>query len=143
VTPDERAVLLVNDAFYAAFRAQDLVAMDILWSRASPVLCVHPGWEPLEGRDVVLRSWRAIFDSGVPDVQVRDARVAVLGDVACVVCLETVSEGDGERQGAMSATNLFVREEGGWRVVHHHAGPVAQGDDEERDGEGEAPRLLN
>lgn len=139
MTSDERAVLQANDAFYAAFRAQDLVAMDILWSRESPVLCVHPGWEPLEGREVVLRSWQAIFETGVPEVRVRDARVALLGDVACVVCLETVSEGD--RQGTMSATNVFVREEHGWRLVHHHSGPVAQPDDDEDDDE--APKLLN
>jgi ketosteroid isomerase-like protein len=139
VSPEERAVLLVNEAFYAAFRAQDLVAMDILWSRVASVLCVHPGWEPLEGREVVLRSWQAIFENGVPEVRVRDARVALYGDVACVVCLEEVSEGG--REGVMSATNVFVREEGGWRVVHHHAGPVAEvseGDDDE-----DVPQLLN
>ena len=66
MTPDERSVLTANDAFYAAFRAQDLVAMDILWSRDARVLCVHPGWEPLEGRELVMRSWRAIFENGVP-----------------------------------------------------------------------------
>lgn len=139
MSPDERAVLLANDAFYAAFRAQDLVAMDILWSRVAPVLCVHPGWEPLEGREVVLRSWQAIFENGVPAVRVRDARVALYGDTACVVCLEEVSERG--RGGTMTATNVYVREEGGWRVVHHHAGPVAEvsdGDDDD-----DVPHLLN
>lgn len=140
MTSDERAVLQANDAFYAAFRAQDLVAMDILWSRDAPVVCVHPGWAPLIGREVVLRSWRAIFDGGVPEVQMRDATVSFFGDVACVVCTEAISEPDGSRRGVMSATNLFVREGGGWRLVHHHAGPVAPEDDESSDDE---PSLLN
>ena len=141
MTSDERAVLRANEAFYAAFRAHDLVAMDILWSREAPVMCVHPGWEPIIGRDAVLGAWRAIFEGDVPEVEVRDARASLLGDVACVVCLEVVSDADGERRGVMSATNLFVREGSGWRVVHHHAGPVAP-DDEDEASEDE-PRLLN
>ncbi len=138
MSPDERAVLGANDAFYAAFRAQDLVAMDILWSREATVLCVHPGWEPLEGRELVMRSWRAIFDNGAPEVRTTDTRVTVLGPVACVVCIEELS---GESSGTMAATNLFVREAGAWRMVHHHSGPVARtGDDEPGDDE---PRMLN
>lgn len=138
MSPEQRAVLRANEAFYAAFRAHDLVAMDILWSRDAPVLCVHPGWEPLEGREVVMRSWHAIFDSGVPEVTVTEPRVAIFGDVACVVCLESIADGD--RKGTMAASNVFVREENGWRMVHHHSGPVAQPDDDEEE---EEPRLLN
>jgi ketosteroid isomerase-like protein len=142
MTPDERSVLTANDAFYAAFRAQDLVAMDILWSRDARVLCVHPGWEPLEGRELVMRSWRAIFENGVPEVRLSDVRVSVFGAVACVVCLEVISESESAHEGAMAATNVFVREDGGWRMVHHHAGPVARDDDDDLAADDE-PALLN
>jgi len=105
------------------------------------VLCVHPGWEPLEGRELVMRSWRAIFENGVPEVALSDVHVSVFGAVACVVCLEVIADGESGHEGAMAATNVFVREDGGWRMVHHHAGPVARDDDElAADDE---PALLN
>jgi hypothetical protein len=42
----------------------------------------------------------------------------VLGESAYVVCGEAV---DGAE---LVATNLFVREDGAWKLVHHQAGPV-------------------
>ena len=38
-----------------------------------------------------------------------------------MICREVL-----EQQGWLIATNLFAREEGGWRMVHHQAGPAAQ-----------------
>ncbi len=64
MTSDERAVLSANSAFYTAFRAHDLVAMDILWSHDANVQCVHPGWSPIEGREQVLQTFQAIFSHG-------------------------------------------------------------------------------
>ena len=46
---DEAAVLASNAAFYEAFNAKDLAAMDRVWSSRDDVTCVHPGWNPLEG----------------------------------------------------------------------------------------------
>ena len=40
------------------------------------------------------------------------------GDVAIVVCEEEL------RDGSLAATNLFVREEGNWRMMHHQASPI-------------------
>ena len=37
-----------------------------------------------------------------------------------------------------SPTNVFVREASGWRMVHHHAGPIASGIDDDS-----PPELLN
>jgi ketosteroid isomerase-like protein len=115
---DEEAVLFANDRFYMAFSTRDMDAMEDLWSRG-PVLCVHPGWQPLHGREDVLASWRGILGEGrAPDVTCHIPRATVLGDSAIVVCIEDVG-------GAyLCATNVFVREDGEWRMSHHHAGPV-------------------
>ncbi len=141
MTSDERAVLSANSAFYAAFRAHDLVAMDILWSHDANVQCVHPGWSPIEGREQVLQTFQSIFSHGAPDVREREARVTVLGEVAFVVCLETLTDTVGDQNGAMAATNVFRLEAGRWRMVHHHAGPIAQRDEVGDDDE--PPPLLN
>lgn len=142
MTSDERAVLDANASFYAAFHARDLPAMESLWAREHPVACAHPGWTPLDGRDRVLRSWRAIFEGGAPDVRCDEARVNVYGPVAVLVCIERLSEADPSRHGDMVATNVFVRERGAWLLVHHQAGPVASDEDEDEIEE-ELPQLLN
>jgi ketosteroid isomerase-like protein len=121
-------ILAANQAFYDAFRSEDALAMEALWAQRAPVACIHPGWAALVGREKVMSSWRAIMSSGAPPIRVTAPRVQVLGDVAYVLCDEIVNGG------RLVATNIFVREDGQWLLVHHHAGPVAAGEDE---GEGE------
>lgn len=118
----ERAVILfANDAFYEAFKAGDLAAMEKLWAEEAPVACAHPGWAPLHGREEVLESWKAIFEGGgVPEnLRCREPRVVPLGpDHGMVLCYEQVG------QALLLATNVFGREAGEWRLLHHHAGPT-------------------
>jgi len=114
-------VLAVNRAFYDAFAARDADAMDALWAVRAPVACIHPGWDALRGRDEVMTSWRAILENPrSPRVVCRGATAHVLGDLAFVVCSESIAGND------LIATNVFAREDGAWRMVHHHAGPVAR-----------------
>ena len=121
MTEAEREVLAANEAFYAAFAAKDYEAMDRLWARSVAVTCIHPGWNVLTGREQVMASWQAIFSN--PE-QARivggGATARVFGAVAVVVCRELVSGSP------LVATNVFVREDGEWRMSHHHAGPVVQ-----------------
>ena len=116
---ESAAVLFANDAFYAAFQSRDLEAMDGLWASAAPVACIHPGWPALSGREDVMDSWRSILNGdSPPDIRCRNAEAFVHGESAFVICYELVGGG------VLVASNLFVREEGQWRMVHHQAGPV-------------------
>ncbi len=47
----------------------------------------------------------------------RNPLVFLMGDSALVICTEELTEG------SLVATNVYVREEEGWRLSHHHAGP--------------------
>lgn len=116
---DKDAVLAVNLEFYRAFGARDLAAMDALWVRRAAVACVHPGWTALFDRAAILRSWEGIFDNPhAPSIACFNERVLLYGDVALVLCEEEL-EG-----GTLAASNLFIREEGSWRIAHHHAGQI-------------------
>jgi len=120
----EDAVRAANAAFYDAFRARDLDAMDALWTRAHPALCVHPGWDVLRGREAVMKSWRRILaNPNAPKLEGSDVAVALVGDA---VALVTCREGAPGRGAGIVATNVFVLEEGQWRIAHHHAGPLAE-----------------
>jgi ketosteroid isomerase-like protein len=116
---DARSVLAANQAFYEAFARGDLTVIETLWAHSAPVACIHPGWAALHGRDEVMESWRSILGGGsATSVRCTRPTAAVMGDSAYVVCGEHI-------QGAeLVATNLFVREDGAWKLVHHHAGPV-------------------
>lgn len=134
VSVDEVEVLAQNRAFYAAFRQRDFDSMDGLWAQRAKVACVHPGWQPIRGREQVMASWRAILgQSSVPQIRCEDASAHVLGDTAFVLCEEVLGEG------RLVATNVFIREEDDWRLVHHQAGPMAPSaaaeDDDEDGGE--------
>ncbi|MFP3344787.1 nuclear transport factor 2 family protein, partial [Halomonas sp. SIMBA_159] len=86
---DDQEILFANAAFYAAFADGDLALMDRLWARATRVACLHPGWEPLIGRDAVMESWRAILASP-PDIECSDPEVFVQGGTGFVICREQV-----------------------------------------------------
>lgn len=109
-------VLAANASFYEAFAAGDLGAMEELWAKRAPVVCIHPGWQPLHGRDSVIASWRAILTGpGAPAITAAEAVAHVLSETAFVVCLENLP-------GALLvATNVFVLEDAEWKLVHHHA----------------------
>jgi ketosteroid isomerase-like protein len=115
----DATISFANDSFYAAFAGRDLVAMDKVWARTFPASCIHPGWNPIIGRERVMESWRAILTNpSLPPIICRQPVVRRLGDTALVICFEVILES------TLAATNAFVREDGEWRLVHHQAGPL-------------------
>jgi ketosteroid isomerase-like protein len=119
-------VLATNERFYAAFSQRDFPAMSELWHPTLPVVCIHPGWPPLEGRADVLQSWRRILENpSAPPIRCVRPSVHIMHDVALVVCFEAIG------RNRLVATNGFARNDDEWHLVFHQAGPVASDDDEE------------
>lgn len=119
VTAEMQEVLAANDAFYRAFAAMDYAAMDALWARTVGVACVHPLGELLRGREEVMDAWRAILGNpDQPRVVSGGAEATVVGDLAFVVCREFAAGTP------INATNIFAREDGVWRMAHHHSSPM-------------------
>ncbi len=114
---DQDTVITANEVFYDAFAAADVSAMEAIWARQLPITCLHPGWPRLEGREAVLNSWRGILaHPGRPHIECIQPSVAIHGDTAIVICYEMMASA------CLLATNVFVREDGAWRLAHHHAG---------------------
>ncbi|MBV8120693.1 MAG: nuclear transport factor 2 family protein [Alphaproteobacteria bacterium] len=130
---DIDAVLAANLEFYRAFAMRDIAAMNALWAHRAPVACLHPGWTALTDRDAVMASWSGILSNpGAPRIACFDERVLLFGDTALVLCEEDL-EG-----GTLAASNFFVREDGVWRIAHHHAGQIIR-----RAAESRRPSRLN
>ena len=116
---DRDAVLEANLEFYRAFATRDFAAMDRLWARKAQVLCTHPGWIPLAGRSTVMASWHDILSNPEsPKVMCHEDAAYLYGEVALVLCEEELPGGH------LAATNIFIREDGAWRLTHHHASPI-------------------
>jgi ketosteroid isomerase-like protein len=114
---DTDELLAANAAFYHAFASGDYTAMDALWATSVPVFCIHPGWPPVHGRDKVMQTWEGILKTPPrPAIRALEEEVMINGTTALVVCFEAIGDI------YLAASNFFVREEAGWRLVHHQSG---------------------
>ena len=135
MSADLAALEFANDAFYQAFAAGSLESMEAVWAEQSNVFCVHPGWAPLANRVDVMASWREILaNAGPVAVSAVAPKATILGDVGLVCCYERFGNQH------LVASNLFVRADGRWRMIHHHAGPLSRVPDEARVPDAPAPR---
>lgn len=115
---DTDDVLAANETFYRAMREGNLDAMDGLWSRERAVSCTHPGGPTIRGRGPVMASWRLIFAHQPPEIRAVDPQAIVTGRTAMVICRERIGRIE------LMASNAWVREGGGWRMVSYHAAHV-------------------
>jgi ketosteroid isomerase-like protein len=110
-------------AFYTAFADCDVQAMDAVWADGD-VICIHPGTSALIGHDTVMRSWINILTHAEPPnihIEVVDRYVGT--DLAVHVVVEHIRPASGATglKAVVVATNIYRREEDGWRILEHHA----------------------
>lgn len=116
-------VLQANDAFYQAFLKGDADALVGMLSDRNDLEVMHPGWPTVRGRDLVTATWRDVA-MNPPPLRVVAPRVLMLGpDAAIVTCYEHV-----ERT-TLVATNVWLRETGRWRLLHHQGAPSVRDED--------------
>lgn len=124
----EAEVRDVNQKFYQALESLDLEAMERVWLHHDLVRCVHPGWPMLAGWESVRESWEEIFrNTESMLVSTRDVALHIEGGVGWVTCTERVTSKRADRSetALVQATNLFLRRDGEWKMVLHHASPLA------------------
>jgi hypothetical protein len=132
---DLAALEFANEAFYQAFATADLAAMDAVWAAQPNVFCVHPGWPPITNRAEVMASWQEILGATAPiPVACIAPKVSVFGEIGLVCCYERFTDQH------LVASNLFIRADGRWRMIHHHAGPLARVPDEAKVMDSPTPR---
>lgn len=116
-----------NARFYRAVESGTIEEMDEVWAHDDWVRCVHPGWDVISGWRGVRESWQGIFRSGQKlKISASSVSVRTSGDFAWVTCTEEITAFDEASfdSAITAATNLFIRREGRWLMVHHHASAV-------------------
>ena len=124
----EDEVEAVSDTFYGLLNEMMVGTpvsdrMAPLWLDAEGVTAMHP----IGGRDTGLKNLIGAFDGVASiatggDIRIEDQAIAVLGDVAIETGVErgrAVLAGE-EIALEYRVTNVYLRTEDGWRMVHHH-----------------------
>lgn len=132
-------------AFYEALERGDLEAMMEVWADDEEVVCVHPGGERLAGFEQVRAGWAAICRSG-QRLQVHITnQTQVSGMMLAVHSVHESLLVSGEKgaRHPVIATNVYMRNATGWRMILHHASPAPQDLQMQAPHRGEAPKILH
>jgi ketosteroid isomerase-like protein len=124
---DQIGVEQANSEFYRALESGRLDRMEQIWAHDDLVRCVHPGWAMITGWQRVRESWDRIFQGGQKmRAAPTDVTIHTRGELAWVTCTENITVFNDESfdTAQAAATNLYVRYDGKWLMVHHHASPI-------------------
>lgn len=114
-----------EDTYYDAIDECDMEMMMSVWDDAPETACLLPMQALQQGPDAIREMWRPMLDKTLGlDIAVRHLQWIELGDVAIHLLEEMVTLGDGkERQPPIYATNVYRRNDDGWRLLLHLNSP--------------------
>jgi ketosteroid isomerase-like protein len=127
MTADQVAVEKINAQFYKALESCDIKAMDDVWLQEPWVRCVHPGSDLIVGWDEIRQSWSEIFrNTRGMRLSISNLFIKVIGEMAWVECTENIATffDQGFTSGQALATNLYMKTQQQWFMIHHHASPL-------------------
>ncbi|MCU0685707.1 MAG: nuclear transport factor 2 family protein [Polyangiaceae bacterium] len=122
----EAEVRAASDRFYAALNSVcngNAKPMEDVWSHADDASASHPMGDWSHGWEQIRITWEEFARSDLGGkVTVKNLTVHVVGDFAYTTGVEDVFlvMQAGKVQFRSNATNIFRRENGVWRIVHHH-----------------------
>ena len=124
--PTQESLLEANQQFYEAFETLNTDHMTRLWEESDRVYCVHPGWNPIQGYDKVVRSFQQIFSqTGAIHFSLSIGHAHLLDTLGVVTLVENVisQTADDPISAAAATTNLFGFDpsSGLWKIFHHHS----------------------
>jgi ketosteroid isomerase-like protein len=109
-------------AFYDAMARGDLQGLMSLWADDDDIVCVQPGGPRTTGVPAVRRAWAGVLSGGL-DIRARSIQrfETMTTAVSSVIEEITIAGDDGDENVCCVATNVFVKDAGGWRMILHHA----------------------
>ena len=123
-TEDE--VRAASDKFYSALNRMlngDAGPLGDIWSHSATVTTMHPIGGREVGWDQVRGSWEQLAQLATQgQVRLSDQLIQVAGDVAYELGVEhpQLTLGGQPVTGDIRVTNIYRRESGAWKIVHHH-----------------------
>ena len=124
-TEDE--VRKASEQFYAAVNRmvnEDAGPLAHIWSHSAAVTTMHPIGGREVGWDKVRQSWEQVAQlASEGQVKLGDQIIQLAGDVAYELGVEHGQAKFAGQQVTIEhrVTNIYRREAGGWKIVHHHS----------------------
>jgi len=128
-------VKAANHAYYAALSARDLAAMERVWTATPQDVNIAPPIRPVAhaGWDAVRANYQSFWASLEElTVSMSSPNIHIEGSVAWVYGIEHVTrtvKGGHARVGTNFGTSIFLKQEGCWRMVFHHAAAMPEAND--------------
>ena len=122
----EDEVRKASDQFYSALNhmvSGDAAPLGDIWSHSSTVTTMHPSGGRQVGWDEVRQTWEQTAQLATEGhVKLEDQIIQASGEMAYELGLE---QGEAKFAGrkvtfGQRVTNVYRREAGGWKIVHHH-----------------------
>jgi ketosteroid isomerase-like protein len=123
---EETNIRKASEQFYAALNNMlngDAAPLAKIWSHGKNVTTMHPIGGRQTGWDSVRDSFQQVADmSSDGSVTLRDQTIRVVGDMAYEVGIEKgqLTLAGEKAQFEQRVTNIYCRENGEWKLVHHH-----------------------
>jgi ketosteroid isomerase-like protein len=123
----ENEVGAASRQFYAALNSVangDARPMADIWSQSADATTMHPIGGRQVGWNQVWDSWQQVAEiASEGRVTLGDQLIQVVGDAAYELGTEHVvmTLAGHSVRGEVRVTNIYRREGGAWRIVHHHA----------------------
>jgi ketosteroid isomerase-like protein len=119
-TPQE-----AEDAFYDAIDEADIQTMMAVWDESDDVLCLLPMMPAHRGRHAIRATWENILQSGSPlEIQINHLSWIEHGDFALHLVEELFAVPDEPAPQRIYATNIYRKDEHGWRLLMHQNSPT-------------------
>lgn len=122
----EGEVRHASSQFYAALNRMvngNAQSLTDIWSHSPAVTTMHPIGGRQVGWDEVWGSWDQVAHvSSDGHVELKDQLIRVVGDLAYELGIESAEFkiAGNTVGGEIRVTNVYQREAGGWKIVHHH-----------------------
>ncbi len=122
----EDEVQAASATFYAALNtmlAGDASALSDIWSHSETVSTLHPIGRREVGWDAVRESFEEVARGSTGGhVEITDQLITVFGDVAYEIGVEHAKFAVADTPLTVNSrfTNIYRREDGVWKIVHHH-----------------------
>lgn len=136
-----------ESAFYSAFEMGDIQLMDSVLADDG-VTCIHPNSLPIIGRSEVLDSWAKILNVSSESVfHTQVVNRSKFDNLSIHLVVERIADNHSidSNTSLVLATNVYIRQKNGWRLLMHHASlpqDTNQSDDDEPTVTHEGPHTL-
>jgi ketosteroid isomerase-like protein len=123
---DFEPVIEADVNFLRALETLDLKTIMSCWSEFDRITMLFPGVELARGREEVEDAWATVAkNTSRLNIVLHPLSVMRLGDLGWTFLSGSMvsTHGDETLTVEVFVTNIYRREEDGWKLMHHHAAP--------------------